>query len=223
MERICHSCGKDPGQGAFCQHCGAQQADVTAPTSPPPAVVPPQPPAATPPQVIVPQVPAKRSGCLGGCSVVGVIALLVVAVGGFFGWRFISEEVLPGVQETADVFSASSEIPPGPCYDLEVEGGLLVDWTEVSCEGPRQIEVSFAADFEDGQFPGDELLATRAADTCREAFGGYVGVPPEDSIYGADWLVPTDQTWSEGSRQGICLVVADDGSDLSGTVKGSER
>lgn len=148
--------------------------------------------------------------------------MLVLAVGGFFAWRFISEEVLPQIEETTGAFDTFSDVPPGPCYDIEVENGFLVGWTEVSCDGAHQIEVSFAAQFEDGPFPGDQYLTEQAEDTCRSAFETYVGISPEDSIYGADWLIPTQETWADGARQGICLVVADDGSALNGTVKESE-
>lgn len=227
MERTCHSCGADPGGGSFCQHCGTKlnaeelSSPSAVPTSPAPDATPPPPPAATPP--IVPQVPAKkRSGFLVGCLIVGVLGLAVLAGGAFIGWRFVSEEVLPEIEETTDAFAAASEAPPGPCYDVDIENGILTGWTEVSCTGPRQMEVSFAADFEEGPFPGDSYLSDRASDTCREAFVSYVGISPEASIYGADWLLPTEQTWADGARQGICLVVADDGSNLTGVVKGSD-
>jgi len=238
MERTCEACGADPGAGAFCQNCGTKLAAGEPPTpsgaplEPAPDVAPsPSPPspaaspspAAPPPQPMVPQVPAKkRSGFLVGCLIVGGLGLAVLAVGAFFGWRFVSEEVLPEIEETTDAFTALSEAPPGPCYDLDLENGVLAGWTEVSCTGPRQVEVSFAADFEEGPFPGDSYLGDRAEDTCQEAFTSYVGIPPEASIYGADWLVPTEQTWADEARQGICLVTADDGSILTGVVKDSD-
>ena len=146
----------------------------------------------------------------------------LLAVAAYFGWRFVNDEILPGIEETADVFTPVSESPPGPCYDLEAENGVLIDFTEVSCSGTRQVEVSFAALFEEGPYPGDEYLADTAEDTCTTAFENYVGVSPEQSAYGVDWLLPTEDMWSSGVRKGICLVVADDGSALTGTVKGSE-
>jgi len=151
-----------------------------------------------------------------------MIGLVMLLVGGFFVWRFVSEQVIPEIQDTADAFTSFAEAPPGPCYDLDVENGLLVGWSEVSCEGPRDVEVSFAAQFEEGPFPGDAYLTDRAEETCRDAFEVYVGLSPEESVYGADWLLPTEDTWASGARQGICLVVADDGSALIGLVKGSQ-
>ena len=220
-ERKCHSCGGDPGAGSFCQHCGTRltEAEVPTPSDSPPATTPPAP---TPPQIVVQQAPAKRKGCRSGCLIIGGITLMVLAAGAFLGWRFVNDEVLPGIQETADQFSTFSEIPPGPCYDLETEDGLLTGWTEVSCNGPRQVEVTFAASFNEGPYPGDLYLTEAAADTCPAAFERYVGVSPEQSPYDVDWLLPTEAMWADGTRQGICLVVTNDGSALTGTVKGSE-
>lgn len=229
MERKCEPCGADPGVGAFCQHCGARQPTDGAPaipdsppTPPPPTPDPPQAVVPTPPLIPGQQTPVKRSGCRSGCLAVSVIAIVLVAVGGFLAWRFFNNEVLPGLQATVEEVDALSQAPPGPCYDLETDGGFLTGWTEVPCTGPRQVEVSFSASFEDGPFPGDEYLTDTAADTCVASFERYVGISPEQSAYDADWLLPTEEMWASGSRQGICLVVSDDGSALTATVKGSD-
>jgi hypothetical protein len=221
VERQCPSCGSDPGTGSFCQHCGTPltQANGADALEAPPAT---SPPTSAPPQSAAPQSPPRRRGLRSGCLIAGAIVLALVAGGAFFVWRFVSNEILPGIQETADQFTALSEAPPGPCFDLEIEDGYLTGWDEVSCSGPRQVEVSFGASFEEGPWPGDEYLTSTAANTCLAAFETYVGVTPEQSAYEADWLLPTEAQWAEGVRKGICLVVADDGSALTGTVKGSE-
>jgi Septum formation len=248
VERKCHSCGADPGSGSFCQHCGARLTEngVPTPAAPipseplsvepgppeppaaPPPTVPPVPggtlapaPALTPPQIGGAEVSTKRRGCRTGCLAAVVIALVVIAAGGFLGWRYFNDEVMPGIQGVVGEVNTAQETPPGPCYDLETEDGLLTGWNEVSCSGPRQVEVTFAAAFEEGPFPGDEYLTNTAANTCSTAFEDYVGVSPDRSRYDADWLLPTEAMWAGGARQGICLVVAPDGSALTGTIKGS--
>jgi hypothetical protein len=220
VERECPSCGSDPGTGSFCQHCGTPLAQLNGADAvePPPATPPP----ASPPESAGPQPPPKRRGFRSGCLIVSGIVITLLAGAAFFAWRFVSNEILPGIQETADQFTALSEAPPGPCFDLETEDGLLTGWDEVSCTGSRQVEVSFGASFEEGPWPGDDYLMSTAANTCRTAFETYVGVSPEQSEYEADWLLPTEAQWAEGIRKGICLIVADDGSVLTGTVKGSE-
>lgn len=224
MERVCGSCGKEPGAGSFCQHCGANVGE----TGGGPPAAQPQPPVQqpsavpTPPNIVVQQGPAKRRGMFGlGCLVSVFILLALIVGGGFIGWRIFNDNVLPAIDEATAGLSDSGESPPGPCYDLVTENGFLTGWNEVSCSGSRQVEVTFGAVFNDGPFPGDEYLATEAADTCSGAFESYVGVSAEESRYEMNWLVPTEETWAEGNREGICLVVSADGTALTGTIKDS--
>jgi Septum formation len=172
---------------------------------------------------MIQQAPPKRRGLRLGCLIVGIIVIAVLGVGGYLVWNFVNDEVLPGLEGTSDVFGPVSESPPGPCYDIQADDGVLTGWDEVSCDGPRQVEVSFAALFEDGPFPGDQHLVDSATNTCLTAFENYVGVSPDESIYDVDWMVPTEELWASGVHNGICLVVADDGSALTGTIKGSNR
>ena len=220
-ERKCPSCGADPGSGSFCQHCGNSLAEQAVPSDSTPQAPAPTP--ATPPQTPAPAPAPKRRG-LRGCLIAGVVVLVLLVVGGFFVWRFVSNEILPGVQESVEQFTVLSDAPPGPCYDVEVEDGVLTDWTEVPCDGPHHAEVSFAAAFgAEGPYPGDDYMTDSAADTCRTAFENYVGVSPEQSAYDVDWLLPTEEMWANGVRNGICLVVAGDGSAITGTVKDSQQ
>ena len=121
------------------------EAQVSGPppdTPPPPAAPPSQPaptgePAATPP--IVPA-GTQRSGCRTGCLVTAIVVVAIVAVGGFFAWRWIDVEFINPPTTFPSDFFAFEELPPGPCYDLDTEGGFLTGWTEVSCDGPRPRE-----------------------------------------------------------------------------------
>lgn len=128
------------------------------------------------------------------------------------------------MEEVVDEFGTVAMVPgpPGPCYDLEVEGGLVTGWTEVACDGPRDVEAFFWAEFEDEPFPGDEYLADAAADTCTEAFAVYVGTTVDQSRYAIDWLVPSADTWAGGDREAVCLVTSGTDSPLTETVKGSQ-
>lgn len=188
----------------------------TPPAAPPSA-------AATPPVVQGQPVQSKKSGCLTGGLIVGALIVVVLGVGGFLAWRFISNKVLPQVEEATGGLTAFSDAPPGPCIDLEGDNGVLTSWSEVSCDGPRQAEVTYSAAFNDGPFPGDQYLADNAASTCRDAFEGYVGISPDQSSYDFSWIVPTAETWATGIRQGICLVISGDGGVITGEVKGSNQ
>ena len=164
-----------------------------------------------------------------GCLIAALVVIAAVGIGGYLAWQWISNEILPGVEETigdleqtAEGFTALTEAPPGPCYDLETEDGVLRGFNEVGCDGPRDAEVAFASDFEPGPWPGVDYLQDTARDTCANAFEAYVGISHDESIYGAWSLLPTEEMWNEGNRQGVCLVITEDGSPLTGTVKGSE-
>jgi hypothetical protein len=158
------------------------------------------------------------------------VLLVVVAGGGLLGWQWFESRVLPSILGTQEILDQFEELegmtvvpgPPGPCYDLEVDGGVVTAWSEVSCDGPRDVEAFFWAEFPDGEFPGDEYVAGAADDTCGEAFAVYVGTSVESSQYDIDWLVPSASTWADGDRQAVCLVVSGSGSPLTGNVKESE-
>ena len=224
MERVCGSCGRDAGTGAFCPHCGAQVDVVAAPSSPEPTPSSPEAVSTDPPRA-----PAKRRGCGTVFLIAVVVVIGLVAVGGLLAWRYVDNEVLANLQgfeamedmvgqfETLDLVPG----PPGPCFDLEVDGGLVTGFDEVDCDGPRDVEAFFSAQFRDESFPGDGYLADAAEHTCGEAFIVYVGATVEASRYSLDWLVPSAQTWADGDREAVCLVVSADGSPLTGTIKGS--
>lgn len=161
--------------------------------------------------------------------IVVVAVLGLVAVGGLLAWRYIEDELLPTVQGLEGMGEMVGEFetfdlvpgPPGPCFDLEVDGGLVTGFDEVTCEGPRDVEAFYSASFRDEAFPGDDYLADAANHTCGEAFVVYVGITVDASRYAVDWLVPSAQTWADGDREAVCLVVSTDGGPLTGTIKGS--
>lgn len=161
--------------------------------------------------------------------IVVVVVLGLVAVGGLFAWRFIETEILPtvqgfqGMEEMVGQFETIDLVPgpPGPCFDMQVDGGLVTGWDEVPCSGPRDVESFFFAEFRDEAFPGDDYLADAAAHTCGEAFIVYVGTTVDASQHGLNWLVPSAQTWADGDRTAMCLIVAGDGEPITGIVKGS--
>lgn len=229
----------------------ADPAPDPGPTAPPPPEPEPQPAAAAPqadppapPAAPIAAEPAKKSRWGIGCLVVALVLVGVVGVGGFFVWQWFDSEVLPQFRDTADSLSDATggleelgsgleeletlenlvtieDAPPGPCYDFDLVDGFVDGFDEVSCEGEREVEVAFASDFEPGTYPGLDTLNEQAEASCDNIFERYVGVSQDESRYRASWLVPTEEMWVGGNLQGVCLIVSDDGSPLSGTVKGS--
>ena len=60
---------------------------------------------------------------------------------------------------------------------------------------------------------------------CYEAFEGYMGVSYEESWYGFDGLLPTEQSWATGDREVVCFVEPYDAntSVSEGSARGQGR
>jgi hypothetical protein len=252
MDPSCGTCGREPGAGAFCQHCGADlslarptaaevegdDANVAQGTDSGAAPTPGAPPPPPPPQVVYVQAPPEstpqpssgsKKGCASGCGITVLVALLAVAVAAFLGWRWYQANVAPTVEGIGTAFEdsfgdfAQSGDAVGPCFDLEFDDdGVVSTWSEVDCGGSRDAEVFHRWTFRDGSYPGMEALEAEAFDTCVGWFEDYVGVPYSESSLRVNWLVPTDTLWADGRREGVCTVGAAQGP-LIGPVKGSAR
>ncbi len=189
------------------------------------------PPAPTPIQA-QPTTP-KRRGCgCGGCLfilfflfMVGVVAFSIFARSYDSPEDFFND-VVDGF-DTGTLGSAPDEMvgdaAAGPCLDLVIEGSLVVEWNEVPCSGPHDVEQFHTQFLAAGPFPGTDELSDMANDTCYDLFEEYVGEPYVTSEYYYDWLVPTEAGWATGDRELTCTIVSGDGEPLVGSAKDSGR
>lgn len=96
------------------------------------------------------------------------------------------------------------------CYDV-IDGGSYAAFTDVSCEGPYDVEPFHVAKLEHGEsapFPGEEWLDTFAGYRCAARFEPYVGEPwSPDMEIDYVWVVPSVETWEAGDRRIQCLLV----------------
>jgi hypothetical protein len=96
------------------------------------------------------------------------------------------------------------------CYDV-IDGGSYAAFTDVSCEGPHDVELFHVAELEHGEsapFPGEEWLDTFAEYRCAARFEPYVGEPwSPDMEIDYVWVVPSVETWEAGDRRIQCLLV----------------
>lgn len=99
----------------------------------------------------------------------------------------------------------------------ETEVGVL---PTVDCAEPHDGEVYYVEDQTDEAFPGD--LTSRANDICYEKYEAFMGVAYEESNYWISTIVPSVDTWGAGDRQIACLVVGDEGEQLTGSLQGTE-
>ena len=68
-----------------------------------------------------------------------------------------------------------------------------------------------------------QTLLDFAQAPCRAAFESYVGISFDVSVLDMIILTPTDVTWIKGDRDMNCVVLALDGSRITGSVRGTAR
>jgi hypothetical protein len=98
----------------------------------------------------------------------------------------------------------ATSLASGNCIDDDTQGAVSLVKV-VNCTTPHNAEVVGIFTLDDGEFPGNEALVDQAGQRCPD----YVpeNVDPQLAIY---YLVPTTETWPEGDRNIICLVVSTD-------------
>jgi hypothetical protein len=141
-----------------------------------------------------------------------VLALLLVACGG--AQRGESGEITEGGD--VDVFSLNV----GDCFGA-TEGDEVASVQAVPCSEPHESEVFALVDYEDGdEWPGDEAITTFSDEECGAAFEEYIGMSYNESRYFITYLQPTEETWADGDREVVCLVVGPDGEPVTGSLRG---
>ena len=61
-----------------------------------------------------------------------------------------------------------------------------------------------------GPYPNDDALFEWLFDECLDQFPAYVGEPYETSNYWIDMFIPTEASWGEGDRIGLCTAIVVD-------------
>ncbi len=114
------------------------------------------------------------------------------------------------------------DIAVGQCINLP-DGQEVTNVETVDCAQPHQAEAYHTFDVADGEFPGQTAIADQADTNCEAAFEGYVGVSFQDSELFFQTLTPTQESWAQGDREVVCLLVTGDGTDLTGSQRDSNR
>lgn len=113
------------------------------------------------------------------------------------------------------------ELEVGVCFDDPDQFTEVETVDGVDCAEPHDNEVYFAADLDDGAYPGDEEVAAAADDLCFASFEPFVGIDYFDSILDFAWLVPTAGSWAQGDREVICFLYHIDLEKLEGSMEGA--
>jgi hypothetical protein len=142
-------------------------------------------------------------------SMLGVIALSVAL---YLGAAFAIAPIptletgtcVNGIRPSADMTASATR--PVDCtkpHDNEVVGTLRHDGQ--------------------GGYPGTAALETFAAAGCIAAFNAYVGGDFQSSTLQMLPFMPDELSWAKGARDISCVVLAGDGTQLTGSVKGTAR
>jgi hypothetical protein len=119
--------------------------------------------------------------------------------------------------EAADVFA----VTVGDCTnDGDTTTGEVSTVATVPCEEPHDNEAYLAADLPDGDFPGDDAVATAADEVCAAGFDAFVGLAYDSSRLDFYPMSPTEGSWGAGDQEVVCFVFDSTGEKLTGTAKG---
>jgi hypothetical protein len=121
-----------------------------------------------------------------------------------------------------DVFS----LVVGDCFNDETDAETVSTVDIVECSVPHAWEAFASIQMTDEEYPGDEAAQQQADTACNQPFVDYVGLDYDASIYDYSFYYPTQETWDDPSlqdREILCLGKADDGSDITGSIKGANE
>jgi hypothetical protein len=119
----------------------------------------------------------------------------------------------------------SSGIAPGAtmigAFDLTVGDCVMepqnefdtIEWRP--CAMAHEAEVFFIGDVPepaDGAFPGDDAFDAFMEQQCLPAFQEYTGsVYAAQAVLDVSWFAPTEESWANGDREVVCLLVPGSG------------
>lgn len=154
--------------------------------------------------------------------------LVLVAIG--LGYTFFNSLDDAGRDDTGEIVTAGDldvmDVRPGDCFDdPDTSQDEVYRLQAVPCSQPHDNEV-FAVESVAGsfgpEFPGDQALETRSYEVCGGAvFDAYVGETYLDSSLDVFTLTPTEDSWSEGDREVVCVLYSLDLSKLTRSARNS--
>lgn len=114
----------------------------------------------------------------------------------------------------------------GDCFNDETDAETVSTVDIVECDVPHQWEAFESIQMTETEYPGDDATQQQADTACNDPFTEYVGLTYDESIYDYSFYYPTEETWNDPvlqDREILCLAFADDESDITGSIKGSNK
>lgn len=128
------------------------------------------------------------------------------------------DETTGGTEEDASVF----DIAVGDCLTEDVAGGSVSEVPVVPCDQPHTSEVYLTYTIEEESFPGADGIDRITQEQCMPAFETFVGRTYEESALEVTTLEPTSESWAQGDRELVCMVV-DPAGEVTGSLEGANR
>lgn len=119
-----------------------------------------------------------------------------------------------------DVFS----IVVGDCLNDADVADEVTTLPIVDCAEPHDSEVFARTESTEATFPGADALQETLVAFCRgDAFTEFVGIPFADSRYATRGYYPTSESWANGDRELLCTLIDESGTQLTGSLAGTEE
>lgn len=121
------------------------------------------------------------------------------------------------------LLSPVPEYLTGTCYRGfdGADGRIEAAPAEVDCEVAHDSEVVGNIDLPGGAYPGEAALVGWGNVECPRLLEQYGGASPAIGGLSLTIRYPDSSLWGQGDRSVDCLVVAAEGEDLIGSVRGA--
>lgn len=134
----------------------------------------------------------------------------------------------PERDDEGDITEATDADPfairVGDCLEsMDWAGAELTSVPVIPCAEAHESEVYAAVDLEDGDFPGDDAVATQADGYCYGEYEGFVGMAYEESAFEYGYMSPTQDSWERGDDREVLCVIWDPAGATTGSLAGVAR
>jgi len=117
----------------------------------------------------------------------------------------------------------TSELEAGDCFETG-DPTPPIEWvTPVACAGPHTNEVYDHFKFKEEQWLGEDAVQAAMVNRCQSTFAEFVGTPYTSSTYLIQFFLPTEETWAEGDREGVCFLLFETVEPAIGSARDSGR
>ena len=110
----------------------------------------------------------------------------------------------------------------GDCLASDPSGEEVSEVPTIDCAQPHDSEVFHTATIDGDELPSAAEIEVVVQEECLAAFEGFVGMAYEESALEVTWLEPTPESWDQGDRELVCMVV-DPAGQTTGSLQGASR